>query len=50
MNTDLFDGAKDLGTFDPDKNYLEELVGEGKKFRSVDELAKGKAMEKILRK
>lgn len=28
---------------DPSKNYLEELVGEGKKFKSVDELARGKA-------
>jgi len=26
-----------------DKNYLEELVGEGKKFSSAEELAKGKA-------
>lgn len=29
--------------FDQNKNYLEELVGEGKKFKSVDDLAKGKA-------
>jgi hypothetical protein len=28
---------------DPTKNYLEELVGEGKKFKSVDDLARGKA-------
>jgi hypothetical protein len=28
---------------DPNKNYLEELVGEGKKFPSVEELARGKA-------
>lgn len=29
--------------FDPDKNYLEELVGEGKKFKTPEALAKGKA-------
>lgn len=28
---------------DPNKNYLEELVGEGKKFKSPEDLAKGKA-------
>jgi hypothetical protein len=28
---------------DPNKNYLEELVGEGRKFKSPEELAKGKA-------
>lgn len=28
---------------DPSKNYLEELVGEGKKFKSPEELARGKA-------
>lgn len=27
---------------DPDKNYLEELVGDGKKFKSPEELARGK--------
>lgn len=27
---------------DPSKNYLEELVGEGKKFKSAEELARGK--------
>lgn len=27
---------------DPDKNYLEELVGEGKKFKTVEDLARGK--------
>ena len=27
---------------DPSKNYLEELVGEGKKFKSPEELARGK--------
>lgn len=28
---------------DPNKNYLEDLVGEGKKFKSPEELARGKA-------
>lgn len=28
---------------DPNKNYLEELVGEGKKFKSIEDLARGKA-------
>lgn len=30
-------------TFDETKNYLQELVGEGKKFKTNEELAKGKA-------
>ena len=30
-------------TIDPEKNYLEDLVGEGKKFASPEELARGKA-------
>lgn len=29
-------------TIDPEKNYLEELVGEGKKFKTVEDLARGK--------
>jgi hypothetical protein len=28
---------------DPNKNYLEELVGEGKKFKTPEEMARGKA-------
>lgn len=28
---------------DPNKNYLDELVGEGKKFKTVEDLARGKA-------
>lgn len=28
---------------DPNKNYLEELVGEGKKFKTIEDLARGKA-------
>lgn len=27
---------------DPNKNYLEELVGEGKKFKTIEDLARGK--------
>lgn len=30
-------------SIDPEKNYLEELVGEGKKFQTPEELARGKA-------
>lgn len=41
MADDLF-GQGDHSV-DPEKNYLEELVGEGKKFPSVEELARGKA-------
>jgi hypothetical protein len=33
----------DLPQIDPQKNYLEELVGDGKKFKSPEELARGKA-------
>ncbi len=33
--------------FDQNKNYLEELVGDGKKFKSVDDLAKSKAYSDI---
>ena len=38
--------ADDQGTppqADPAKNYLEELVGDGKKFKTAEELARGKA-------
>lgn len=38
-NTDQNDQVQ----IDPNKNYLEELVGEGRKFKSVEELARGKA-------
>lgn len=38
---DLFQQADQ--TFDENKNYLQELVGEGKKFKTNEELAKGKA-------
>lgn len=41
MPEDIF--ADDTFTVDPSKNYLEELVGEGKKFQTPEELARGKA-------
>lgn len=31
-----------LPSVDPNKNYLEELVGDGKKFKTVEDLARGK--------
>lgn len=41
--TDLFlDQIDDLPTIDENKNYLEELVGEGKKFSDPTALARGK--------
>jgi len=42
--TNLLDDNKDTDTveIDPNKNYLEDLVGDGKKFKSPEELAKGK--------
>lgn len=39
MSTNLFDDQ----TNDDNVNHLEALVGEGKKFRTVEDLAKGKA-------
>lgn len=41
MTETLF--ADDKTTVDQTKNYLEDLVGDGKKFKDVNELAKGKA-------
>lgn len=42
MTEDLF---KDIDIqVDPNKNYLEDLVGDGKKFKDVEALAKGKYM------
>lgn len=38
-NTDQGDQIQ----IDPNKNYLDELVGEGKKFKTVEDLARGKA-------
>lgn len=48
MADDLFSGNDQNSENTPpkvpeDKNYLEELVGEGKKFKDVQSLAKGKA-------
>src|SRR4029450_8159059 len=40
--TDLFSDESDINV-DPNKNYLEELVGEGKKFKTPEDLARGKA-------
>lgn len=44
MTQDLFAGG-DQPSFeiDPDKNYFEDLVGDGKKFKDPEALAKGKA-------
>lgn len=42
MNS-LFDQNNQEPTLDQSKNYLEELVGDGKKFKTVEELARGKA-------
>lgn len=41
--TDLFSDQDDSPVIDPSKNYLEEYVGEGKKFKSAEDLAKAKA-------
>jgi len=44
MNDNLLDqNSGDNETIDTNKNYLQELVGEGKKFKSPEELARGKA-------
>lgn len=40
--TDNLLNEGDQPPIDPNKNYLAELVGEGKKFANVEELAKGK--------
>lgn len=40
--TDLFQPQQDQNNVDPNKNYLEELVGEGKKFKTLEDLARGK--------
>lgn len=41
--TSLFDQNDDTPQLDQSKNYLAELVGEGKKFKTNEELARGKA-------
>lgn len=44
MNDNLLDpNSGDNETIDTNKNYLQELVGDGKKFKSPEELARGKA-------
>lgn len=43
MTDNLLEQGEDLPQdIDPNKNYLVELVGEGKKFKSPEDLAKGK--------
>lgn len=39
---DLFQDDNSLPQIDPNKNYLNEYVGEGKKFKTVEDLAKSK--------
>ena len=46
MTTSLL-GNSDDNQIDPNKNYLEELVGDEKKFKSVEDLAKGKYMSDL---
>lgn len=45
QDTNLFaeDHSSNEPLADPAKNYLEELVGDGKKFKTAEELARGKA-------
>lgn len=47
MSNDLFDQTGSVGLqtpqLDPSKDYLAELVGDGKKFKDASDLAKGKA-------
>lgn len=38
----LLEESGDQPEFEADKNYVQELVGEGKKFKSIEDLAKGK--------
>lgn len=40
---DLFAEADNASVIDQNKNYLNDLVGEGKKFKTPEELARGKA-------
>lgn len=42
MTESLLDNTSTETTVDPTKNYLEELVGDGKKFKTVEDLARGK--------
>ena len=43
MTDNLFEDPQDKIEFDQNKDYLEDLVGEGKKFKDIQALAKGKA-------
>lgn len=44
MTENLLDGNNlDLNTIDPNKDYLQDLVGDGKKFKTPQDLARGKA-------
>lgn len=47
MTTNLMEESNDPLKFDPNKNYLEELVGDGRKFKTPEELAKGKYMSDV---
>lgn len=42
MSTDLFDEKNTSPVIDPNKDYSAELIGEGKKFKDVAALARGK--------
>lgn len=42
MSNDLFDNANASSALDPEKDYSVDLVGEGKKFKDVAGLARGK--------
>lgn len=42
MNTLFNDDVDNTPVIDPSKNYLEELVGPDKKFKTIEELARGK--------
>lgn len=42
MTDNLLDDNVDHTELDPNKNYLADLVGEGKKFKTVEDLARGK--------
>lgn len=42
MTDNLLSQENELPEVDPSKNYLEELVGDNKKFKSAEELARGK--------
>src|SRR5712672_125043 len=42
MTESLTEGAEPSLELDPTKEYLQELVGDGKKFKSPEDLARGK--------